>query len=834
MCSCIGSNRRFRGVFLFTLAVFLLSRCDSFSFYTEVDGRGGQALEISPISVTMPVLESFSFAGRGGFPPYSYSADSGTISPDPTDQTRGIYSAPGITGTDTVTIVDSRGNRRSATVNVITVGPLYITPYEIEIMEDRTAVFTAIGGNPGYSFAATAGSITPIAPDKARFTAPGSSGTVTVSVTDALSTTSSATVTVVSTLPLAISPANVTMVVDRSLTFTAYGGDPPYSFSATAGSITQIDDDEARFDAPATPQTVTVDVTDDVGSTASASVAVEAASPLSLSPSVVRLLQNNTITFEAFGGVEPYSFSKVSGIGTIDSLTGVYTAPSSAGGATVQVTDSDTPPATKQSAIEVFEPLEINPRIVTVTAGRSYGFSAGGGIPPYTYDILSGDGSFSGDTYTAGLTPGTAVVQVSDSIGNQDQATVTISPLGPLTVTPTEVTLKLNTGVNFSASGGVSPYTFSIASGYGTIDTGSGEYTAPMIAGNYSVRVTDSASPSPSTCDAAVTVVWSIDTVHSANNAGKDASITLDAGGNPHISYWVEDSKELWYARWTGSDWNCSYVDDTGGAGAFTSLRIDGSGRAHISYYDDSSKDLRYAFWNGSSWVKQTVDSTDNVGKHTSLVLDGGGNPHISYWNESDKDLKVATWDGSSWDIQTVDGPDDVGAYSEIRLDGGGYPHVCYYDSSNKDLKYARWNGSSWSVQTVDGSGGNDRGEHCSLDLDAAGRAHISYYDDDNKDLRYAYWNGSSWARQIVDGPDNVGKHSSLVLDQDDRPYISYWDESNQDLKLAFWNGSSWILQTVDGSPADTGEYSSVVMDAAGRVKIVYYDTSNDDLLFAD
>ena len=50
----IGSTRRFAGIMLLTLAVLLLSGCDSFSFYTEVDGRGGQALEISPISVTMP------------------------------------------------------------------------------------------------------------------------------------------------------------------------------------------------------------------------------------------------------------------------------------------------------------------------------------------------------------------------------------------------------------------------------------------------------------------------------------------------------------------------------------------------------------------------------------------------------------------------------------------------------------------------------------------------------------------------------------------------------------------------------------------------------------
>jgi hypothetical protein len=820
---------------LIAVLVVLLSGCDSFSFFTEVDGRGGRALEISPISLTLPVLEGFSFTAQGGFPPYSFSATSGTITLDPIDQTRGNYSAPGLTGTDKVTLSDSRGNRQTSSVNVITVGPLYITPYQIEIMETRIAVFTAIGGNPPYSFSASAGSISQIASDKARFTAPANTGPVTVSVTDSLSTTSTATVTVISTLPLAISPANVTMVVGRSVTFSTYGGDPPYAFSATAGTITPIDVDEARFDAPGSPQTVTITVSDDSSTTASATVTIEATSPLSLSPSSIALLVNNSVAFEAFGGVEPYTYSRVSGVGTIDSATGEYTAPESAGSAIVQVIDSNSPPTSKQSTVEIFEPLEINPRVVTVTAGRSYTFSATGGITPYTYSVLSGGGSFSGNAYTAPLIPGTATVQVSDSLGNHNQATVTVSPLGPLTITPTAVTLRLNAAVTFNASGGISPYTFSIASGYGTIDSAGGEYTAPNIAGTYTARVTDSASPGPSSSDAAVTVVWSIDTVHSADDAGKDSSITLDAGGNPHISYWVEDSKELWYARWTGSDWNRTLVDSTGGAGAFTSIALDGAGRVHISYYDDSSKDLRYVYWNGSTWLKQTVDSTDNVGKYASLVLDAAGHPCISYWDESNKDLKFARWDGSTWLIQTVDGTGaDVGQHTGLSLDSGGNPHICYFDSSNKDVKYASWSGSSWTTQTVDGTGGNDRGEYCSIDLDASGRPHISYYDDDNKDLCYAYWNGSSWLRQSVDSPDNVGKHTSLVLDPGNRPYISYWDESHKDLKLAFWNGSSWILQTVDGSSDDVGAYSRLVIDASGGLKITYYDATNKDLLFAD
>ena len=41
MCRNVGAMRRFGGPILIGLALFLLVGCDSFSFYTEVDGRGG-------------------------------------------------------------------------------------------------------------------------------------------------------------------------------------------------------------------------------------------------------------------------------------------------------------------------------------------------------------------------------------------------------------------------------------------------------------------------------------------------------------------------------------------------------------------------------------------------------------------------------------------------------------------------------------------------------------------------------------------------------------------------------------------------------------------------
>src|SRR5947207_1537127 len=54
----------------------------------------------------------------------------------------------------------------------------------------------------------------------------------------------------------------------------------------------------------------------------------------------------------------------------------------------------------------------------------------------------------------------------------------------PLTIAPTQVSLDPGMAKTFSGAGGSKPYSFSIASGGGSIDGTSGAYTAPASAGS--------------------------------------------------------------------------------------------------------------------------------------------------------------------------------------------------------------------------------------------------------------------------------------------------------------------------------------------------------------
>lgn len=155
--------------------------------------------------------------------------------------------------------------------------------------------------------------------------------------------------------------------------------------------------------------------------------------PLTISPASVTVFLNATFTFTATGGQAPYSYAVVSGTGTIDAGTGLYTAPGTAGTDTVQATDNAgghsnaTVNVTNSSG-----PLAISPTSVTMGPGGSLTFVASGGTEPYSFSLQtmgSGSPSINASTgaYTAGASIGTDIVRVQDALAATADASVTVT-----------------------------------------------------------------------------------------------------------------------------------------------------------------------------------------------------------------------------------------------------------------------------------------------------------------------------------------------------------------------------------------------------------------------
>lgn len=269
------------------------------------------------------------------------------------------------------------------------------------------------------------------------------------------------------------------------------GGNPPYSFSWNFGDATgpsTLQDPTHTFNRSGN-FTVTLTVTDSLGSTATGSLREVVGSTLvplnataTVSPTVGTAPLLVHLSGSAIGGVPPYSYSWNLGDGTSASGANppshTYT---SAGAYFVQlrVTDALGDVSTSLQQV-VANPSPTGPGPLTsvlsasVTTGPvplevNFTAVAGGGTSPYSYTWNFGDGQKgTGSAPTHNFTrSGTYPVNlwVNDSRGNSTHKNVTIVAYPPLAVTlaASPSLLEKGSSINVTAgvTGGIAPFTFS-------------------------------------------------------------------------------------------------------------------------------------------------------------------------------------------------------------------------------------------------------------------------------------------------------------------------------------------------------------------------------------
>jgi len=358
--------------------------------------------------------------------------------------------------------------------------PLELSPTAVSLLVGGEQQFIAAGGVPPYTFSVASGSGSMVG---STYHAPASATTAVVRVSDAAGASRDATVKVYAYGDLGITPSSITMGVEDTVTFSAIGGDPPYTYTVEVGGGSIICTSGAygeygEYEAPLSPDTVTVRVTDSASSFAEATVSVEAAVALGISPTDATVELGDTLQFSAYGGAGGYTYTVAAGAGDITG-GGLFTA-TDVNTVTVQVEDGVGSTATTDVSV-VAQPLVLSPAAVTLEVGGTMTFSATGGQGSYTYSITSGLGDI--DTASGLFTatdPGSVTVQVEDDALTTDTAAVTVNeaPPGTLTISPGSISLEVGNTVTFSATGGDGGYSYSIASGPGNIDSGTGEFAA--------------------------------------------------------------------------------------------------------------------------------------------------------------------------------------------------------------------------------------------------------------------------------------------------------------------------------------------------------------------
>ncbi|MCM2280035.1 MAG: hypothetical protein NDJ89_18330 [Oligoflexia bacterium] len=446
------------------------------------------ALAIDPASVSVPVSETFDFSANGGVAPKAYSLISGSGSIDPDS---GLFTAPPVPGMAAIKVKDALGNVDVAIITIT--NPLKISPLSLTLARNSSFTFSAAGGRPPYAFSAVTADGT-IATLTGQYTAPDRTGLALVTVEDANGETDTAAITL--TDSLSFSSLNVALMIGDEYTFTAQGGTPAYFFTVPSAGFSGSG---ATYTATALGSYI-VNVSDSQFPSANAAqTLVTVNPPIAISPEAVTLAVDNSANFSASGGVAPYVYS--ASAGSIDASTGSFTAPAATGTVTVTVTDARGHSA--QATVTVNPALAIAPATETLVVGGSRNFSASGGLPPYTFAVLSGGGAVNSSTgaYSASASPGTAIVRVQDALGNSSDASVTL--VTALSISPATISLLKGSSLAFTSSGGALPYVFSLVSGGGSIDASSGLYSAPEAGGTAVARVSDAIG---GTAEAAITI----------------------------------------------------------------------------------------------------------------------------------------------------------------------------------------------------------------------------------------------------------------------------------------------------------------------------------------
>ena len=496
-------------------------------------------------------IPTISTAASGGTGPYGYALD-GTLPPGlsfstSSGQITGGPTVSGQYGGLSVTATDANGYvAQTAPFAINVADPLVVsgTPPRGVAGSAYSFAFGVAGGQQPYSFSLVQGSL-PFGLDlstSGRITGTpyvaGTAANLVVRVTDANGTarnTSPFSITIADQLTIASGPTGTaTAGVAYSSAFSATGGSSPYSFALVAGSLPPGLSLATTGAVSGTPTTVgsygpfSLRVVDADGTIATADATIVVSTPLAIAGTAPAGMvgADYAATFSASGGSSPYAYDIAAGALpdglSIDAATGrVSGRPTKAGtfpGIDVRATDASGRTARTTVSIVVASPLRIaGTPADTGTIGQSYSasFGASGGTAPYVFSIASGtlpaglslsdtSGTISGTPTAPGVADG-LTVKVTDAAGRtavSDRFRIAVSEVLAVSGSASTTAVAGQAySAQFAASGGTSPYGWTLASGTLppglSLDAASGQISGtPTTLGSYpglQVRAADAA-----------------------------------------------------------------------------------------------------------------------------------------------------------------------------------------------------------------------------------------------------------------------------------------------------------------------------------------------------
>lgn len=694
-----------------TISAAILSCTAPFNLEDLLDGPDRQPLSVSPNGGTLVANQTITLTVSGGHPPYEF-----TVSGDGSMEGN-AYRAPASSGSATIAVRDAVGRGVSAEfvidASAISVG---ISPATQTVYTGGAVEFSSFGGSDPYTFTIadnqSGGSI-----DAASglYTAGSSPGTDTVRVTDGVSTTADATVIVLEK-PLSIAPVSASVHTSQSVQFGAVGGDGPFVFSVTGDSGASIDPSTGLYTAGPNAGTDTVtmlDAYDNRERFATVTVYLpDVVTNVDYAPGAITNITGTEKTGEPFTA-ETDIANVGSANGTKDVSWTVYASLDTTIGGADYVVASGTvlggldagisqpvaingtwPPVAADyylliavraaddldpgndvnqsaAALEITDRVSISPASASVYTGQEIAFSATG-PQPYTFTIVTNQtgGSIDpgGGLYSAGSSPGTDTIRVTDAFLDTADATVTVSSPPLPTAVDYEILSVAVTGggttaggavsgefevANTGSAGGEHPLSWTVyaslddtlSAGDKVVDSGT---TSQLAAAGSAVVPFAGSWPGEPASYHLVASVSAVDDTNTANNTGSTATATtvtsppaadvdyyvsaVPSGGNVGVDTAMDESFTISNAgseagsatvSWTAyisAGPNFDPADEVAGSGSFAGLAAGAGEVVNVTGTWPTSSGIRYLILRVQA--ADDVNGTNNTASSGSFVIE--------------------------------------------------------------------------------------------------------------------------------------------------------------------------------------------------------------------
>ena len=468
-----------------------------------------------------------------------------------------------------------------------------------------------------------------------------------------------------SNVSLTVSPTTASLQPGQQTQFIATVNgttNTAVTWRASGGTVTS----GGQYTAPSLAGTYAVTATSAADSSKSASAVVTVSQPIqvsiSVSPTTANLQTGGQQQFSAAvsGTTNTAVTWKASG-GSVTS-GGQYTAPSLAGTYTVTATSAADSSKSASAAVTVTQPIQVSisvsPTTASLQTGAQQQFAAtvSGTTNTAVTWTASGGTVASGGLYTAPSSAGSYTVTATSAADSSKSASAVVTVTQPIqvliSVSPTTASLQTGGQQQFSAavSGTTNTAVTWKASG-GSVTSG-GQYTAPSLAGTYTVTATSAADSSKS-ASAVVTVSQPIQVSISVS----PTTASLQTGAQQQFAATVSGTTN------TVVTWKASGGTVTS-AGQYTAPSSAGTYTVTATSAADSSKSASAVVT-----VSQPIQVSISVSPTTASLQTGGQQQFSAYVSGTSN--TAVTWSASGGTVTTnglYGAPSAAGTYTVIAV----------------------------------------------------------------------------------------------------------------------------------------------------------------------